>query len=183
MFIETQETPNENSLKFLPGCDVLTCDETYFFEKGKPIGSPLAREILEFCESILLGRDFITVTKHPSESWDIIKPLVCDLIVEHFENGLDILDKGYVESQDSLYAEDDPIIRQIRAILDTKVRPAVAQDGGDIIFDSFKEGVVYLKMQGACSGCPKSTLTLKNGIENMLKHYVPEVQEVKAVYG
>ena len=145
--------------------------------------SPLARKLLEIdgIEQVFLGSDFITLSKQSAQDWYLLKPLVLGILMESFVNGLPI----YQEIEDpnkKASISDDPLVRQICDLLETRIRPAVAQDGGDITFEGFEEGVVYLRMKGACSGCPSSSATLKSGIENMLKYYVPEVLEVRQVH-
>jgi Fe-S cluster biogenesis protein NfuA len=181
MFIQTEATPNPATLKFLPGCEVMahgTANLTNPETAGK---SPLALRLfgLPGVTGVFLGADFVTVTKAEGEDWDGMKPVVLSAIMEHFTSGAPVIedDGGEAEGND----DDDEATAQIKELLDTRVRPAVAQDGGDIIFRGFKNGIVYLHMQGACSGCPSSTATLKHGIENMLRYYIPEVMEVRAV--
>lgn len=181
MFIQTEDTPNPNSLKFLPGHDVLGDIDPMFFQTGDQCSSsPFAKRILNITgvTAVMLGRDFITVTKKDEVEWYVLKPSILGMIMELFVNNLPVIIESNISSQTS---DDDPIQLQIKEILDTRVRPAVAQDGGDIVFDSFKDGIVYLKMHGACSGCPSSSATLKSGIENMLRYYVPEVLEVRQI--
>jgi len=180
MFIQTETTPNPATLKFLPGCDVMTRSTANFTGPEEAARSPLALRLFEIdgVSGVFLGSDFITVTKMPTREWDVMKPFVLSAIMDHFTSGDSVLaEEASVEGG----ADEDGIAAQIKELLETRVRPAVAQDGGDIIFRSFEDGIVYLHMQGACSGCPSSTATLKHGIENMLKYYVPEVQEVRAV--
>jgi len=182
MFIQTENTPNPATLKFLPGCEVMQGGTANFAGSEDAGRSPLATRLFEVdgVTGIFLGSDFITVTKSDAREWDVVKPQILGAIMEHFTAGHPVMaeeaDAGAADDID-----DDGVVMQIKELLDTRVRPAVAQDGGDIIFDSFENGVVYLHMQGACSGCPSSTMTLKHGIENMLRHYIPEVMEVRAV--
>ena len=181
MFIQTEETPNPATLKFLPGRMVMERGTADFDAADKAARSPLAESLfrIDGVARIFLGSDFITVTKTDQKDWPVLKPQILGLIMEHFSSN-----RPVILSDDSASAagdEDDEIVAQIKELLDTRVRPAVAQDGGDIIFHSFEDGVVYLHMQGSCSGCPSSTATLKMGIENMLRHYVPEVVEVRPV--
>ena len=185
MFIQTEYTPNPQTLKFLPGKVVME-DGTAFFqtiEEGSI--SPFAKRLfgVEGVEGVFFGSDFITITKSQNIDWQIMKPLILSSIMDHYNSGDKTIDNPQKEKSDSLKSEDNDndIVKQIKELLDTRVRPAVAMDGGDIIYDSFKDGIVYLHMQGACSGCPSSTATLKMGIENMLKHYVPEVLEVRPI--
>ena len=188
MFIQTEETPNPATMKFLPGREVInsgTADFKTITDAEKK--SPLALRIfnIDGIEGVFLGSDFITVTKNNSKEWHVLKPSVLGAIMEHFTAGLPILNESALLQDHDPAAEtegdDLEIIGQIKELIDTRVRPAVAMDGGDIVFDSFDSGIVYLQMQGACAGCPSSTATLKMGIENMLKHYIPEVVEVRAV--
>ena len=181
MFIQTEDTPNPNSLKFNPGRSVLAGGEALSFHKQDDLASsPFAKRALAIAgvEAVMLACDFITVTKAPDVEWYVIKPALIGLMMEHFVNNVPFVRDVTVNVD---HAESDPIIREIREILDTRVRPTFAQDGGDIVFDSFDNGIVYLRMHGACSGCPSSTATLKSGIENMLKYYIPEVTEVRQV--
>ena len=185
MFIQTESTPNPATLKFLPGEAVLPTGTADFPGAEAAAASPLARRIfaVEGVTGVFLGSDFITVTKADGRDWDHLKPGVLGAILEHFQSGEPALEgeggSGHAEHQGS--EEDGVIVVQIKELLDTRVRPAVAQDGGDITFHGFDKGVVYLHMQGACAGCPSSTMTLKMGIENLLRHYIPEVTEVRPV--
>ena len=194
MYIQTEETPNPNSLKFLPGKEVLKdkYGKSLFFEsKDDAKNSPLAQKLFDNVgvKAVFLGPDFITVTKDDNEDWFVLKPGILGSIMEHYVNKHPVMigDDESTDTQSSAAqpsdesVDDDPIIRQIKAILDTRVRPMVAMDGGDITFDSFKDGIVYLELKGACSGCPSSSATLKSGVENLLKYYVPEVLEVRPV--
>jgi Fe-S cluster biogenesis protein NfuA len=182
MFIQTEQTPNPATLKFLPGRDVMTSGTADFPNAETARRSPLAERLfgIEGVAGIFFGADFITVTKTADKDWHLMKPAILGAIMEHFTAGKPILVESAPASADEA-GEDSDIVTQIKELIDTRVRPAVAQDGGDIVFDSFNDGVVYLHMQGSCSGCPSSTATLKSGIENMLKHYIAEVQEVRAV--
>ena len=181
MFIQTEETPNPATLKFLPGRVVMDSGSADFTNPDDLARSPLAKRLfkVEGVTGVFLGSDFVTVTKDGDKEWYLLKPALLGAIMEHFTTG----DPVYVadgETPDSA-EDDDEIVLQIKELLETRVRPAVAQDGGDIVFQSFEDGVVFLQMQGSCSGCPSSTMTLKMGIENMLRHYIPEVTEVRAV--
>ena len=181
MFIQTEQTPNPSTLKFLPGRVVMEKGTMDFASVDTAQPSPLAKRLfaIEGVERVFFGSDFVTVTKGASLDWQILKPSILGGIMEHYTSG----DPVVTDSGDAAVAaadDDDEVVAQIKELLDTRVRPAVAQDGGDIVFKDFKDGVVYLHMQGACSGCPSSTATLKMGIENLLKHYVPEVVEVQA---
>ncbi len=187
MFIQTEQTPNPQTLKFLPG-KVVMDDGTAFFQNiGEATDSPFAKRLfdVEGVEGVFFGSDFITITKNQSLDWQVMKPLILGSIMDHYNSGDATINNSKKGEDKSLEIDenDTDIVKQIKELLDTRVRPAVAMDGGDIIYDSFKDGVVYLHMQGACSGCPSSTATLKMGIENMLKHYVPEVQEVRPIDG
>lgn len=185
MFIETEGTPNPATLKFLPGCEVMGLSTADFASPASAERSPLAAAlfVLPGVARVFLGGDFITVTKTDEIDWPALKPQVLGTIVEHFVAGRPVIETG---ADDELVDEDvDPadqeIVDQIKELLDTRVRPAVAGDGGDIVFRGYREGIVRLHMQGACSGCPSSRATLKHGIENMLRHYVPEVVAVEQV--
>ena len=182
MFIQTEMTPNPATLKFLPGREVMT-EGTANFTRPEDAGhSPLALRLfgLDGVAGVFLGSDFVTVTKMPDREWDSLKPIILGSIMDHFTSGQPVVSGGgaVVAEDDS---DDDEIVAQIKDLIETRVRPAVAQDGGDILFRGFEDGIVYLHMQGACSGCPSSTATLRHGIENMLRYYVPEVQEVRPV--
>ena len=184
MFIQTEPTPNPATLKFLPGETVLSSGTADFPNAETAGRSPLARALFDIdgVKGVFLGSDFVTVTKDDTVDWQVMKPLVLGAIMEHLTARRPILLDGDHEAADEVFAaEDGEIVAQIKELLDTRVRPAVAMDGGDIVFRGFEEGVVYLHMQGACSGCPSSTATLKMGIENMLRHYIPEVQAVRPV--
>jgi Fe-S cluster biogenesis protein NfuA len=187
MFIQTETTPNPNTLKFLPGQDVLGDKTAFFTDADNASASPLASAlfVLNDIRAVFYGSDFITVTKKECAIWEILKPQILTTVMEHYQSGLPLMHQAAPEGEsknDHHYSDDEQeIVDQIKELLETRVRPAVAQDGGDIIFHSFKDGIVYLEMHGACSGCPSSTATLKSGIENMLKHYVPEVLAVEPV--
>lgn len=185
MFIETEATPNPDTLKFIPGQTLLEAGTANFNNPDNASASPLATAMfaIQGVTGVFLGYDFVTITKATEEEWDRLKPNVLAGLMQFFASGAPILIASDQPVQDTMEADeaDADIIEQIRTILDEKVRPAVAGDGGDIIYHGFKEGVVYLQMQGACAGCPSSTITLKHGIENLLKYYVPEVVDVRAV--
>lgn len=183
MFIQTESTPNPATLKFLPGQTVLDLGTADFPSMEAAMKSPLARRIFGVpgVSGVFLGTDFVTVTKTGAVQWDHIKPAVLGAILEHFQSGAAVMEGEAASGHAAHDGPDGDIVRQIKELLDTRVRPAVAQDGGDITFHGFDRGVVYLHMQGACAGCPSSTLTLKMGIENLLRHYIPEVQEVRPV--
>lgn len=181
MFIQTEETPNPATLKFLPGRVLMAEGTADFKSQEEALKSPLAHKLFEIdgITGIFFGSDFITVSKKDTMEWTVLKPSILGAIMEHFLTHQPLF---YGEGPEyTSQEEDDPIVAQIKEILDTRIRPAVAMDGGDIVFDRFEEGTVYVRMQGACSGCPSSSATLKSGIENMLRHYVPEVLEVRAV--
>jgi Fe-S cluster biogenesis protein NfuA len=181
MFIETERTPNPATLKFLPGRPVMGEETAHFATAEAAARSPLAQRLfgVDGVAAVFLGSDFITVTTDGTD-WQDLKPAVLGAIMEHLTAGLPVIEPAAapVEVSDE---EDDEVVRQIKDLLDTRVRPAVAQDGGDIVYRGFEDGVVYLHMQGSCSGCPSSTATLKHGIENLLRHFVPEVSEVRQV--
>jgi Fe-S cluster biogenesis protein NfuA len=184
MFIQTESTPNPATLKFLPGQTVMQTGAADFPSRDGAAASPLATRIfaVDGVEGVFFGQDFVTVTKAENVDWAHIKPAILGAIMEHFQSGAPVIEgqSGAVDHA----AHDGPdseIVVQIKELLDTRVRPAVAQDGGDITFHGFDRGVVYLHMQGACAGCPSSTMTLKMGIENLLRHYIPEVTEVRPV--
>jgi len=184
MFIQTEPTPNPATLKFLPGRAVMEQGTANFPDAGSAARSPLAQRLFTVpgVTGVFLGTDFVTVSKDERTEWFELKPAVLGVIMEHFTAGQPVLLDSVTAADEPADAdEDDEVVSQIKELLDTRVRPAVAQDGGDIIFHAYEDGVVYLHMQGSCSGCPSSTATLKAGIENMLRHYVPEVQEVRAV--
>ncbi|HEX7968460.1 MAG TPA: NifU family protein [Stellaceae bacterium] len=184
MFIQTEPTPNPATLKFLPGRAVMEQGTANFTDAAAAQRSPLAERLftLPGVTGVFLGTDFVTVSKADGTEWFQLKPAVLGIIMEHFTSGRPVLlgtaDAAATADENEV---DDEVVQQIKELLDTRVRPAVAQDGGDIIFHRYEDGVVYLHMQGSCSGCPSSTATLKAGIENMLRHYVPEVHEVRAV--
>src|ERR1700733_1593422 len=183
MFIQTEQTPNPATLKFLPGCTVMESGTANFTDLAAAAArSPLAERLFALPEvsGVFLGGDFITVTKAGDSDWFQLKPAVLGAIMEHFTSGLPIV-TGSDDAPAQNETADSEIVTAIKELLETRVRPAVAQDGGDIIFEDFEDGIVYLHMQGSCSGCPSSTATLKAGIENMLRHYIPEVLEVRAV--
>lgn len=187
MFIQTEETPNPAALKFLPGRAVLETGVADFVSRDAAAKSPLARLLFEIdgVAGVFLGSDFVTVTKSDEKSWQVLKPLVLGAVMDHFTSGAEVMENnGEVDAVDDEFHDDDTddeVVVQIKELIETRVRPAVAQDGGDIVYRGFKKGTVYLQLHGACAGCPSSTATLKMGIENMLRHYVPEVSQVEAV--
>ncbi len=189
MFIQTEQTPNPATLKFLPGRAVLGDGGAVDFQAPEEAAgrSPLAEALFEVdgVTGVFLGADFVSVSKADDREWYVLKPAVLGAIMQHFTAGRDVMSAGAETGEGGddapQFAEADAeIVGQIKELLDTRVRPAVAQDGGDIVFHGFEQGVVYLTMRGACAGCPSSTATLKMGIENMLRHYIPEVTEVRA---
>ena len=186
MFIQTEPTPNPLTLKFLPGRVVMDNGTIFFQNKNDTTASPLAKVLfdIEGVSGVFFGSDFITITKEKDIDWQVIKPIILGSIMDHYNSGKEILindDQKIENKEDKVAPKDKEIVKQIKELLDTRVRPAVAMDGGDITFQKYDDGIVYLYMQGACSGCPSSTATLKMGIENMLKHYIPEVSEVRPV--
>ena len=185
MFIQTETTPNPQTLKFLPGKVVMEEGTAFFQNIEDSANSPFAKRLFEVdgVDGVFFGSDFITITKNETIDWQVMKPLLLNSIMDHFNSGDKTINKTENKDNASLKTDqnDTEVVKQIKELLDTRVRPAVAMDGGDIIYNDFEDGIVYLKMQGACSGCPSSTATLKMGIENMLKHYVPEVQEVRPI--
>lgn len=186
MFIQTEATPNPSTLKFIPGQEVLRTGTRDFRDRGAAEkASPLAARIFEVdgVEGVFLGSDFISVTKGMGE-WQHLKPALLGAIMEHFMSGAPVVTDAPdadADNGEQYSGEDGEIVQTIKELLDTRVRPAVAQDGGDIVFHGYSEGVVYLHMRGACAGCPSSTATLRHGIENLLRHFIPDVQEVRAV--
>ena len=181
MFIQTEETPNPNTLKFIPGVQVLEEGTVEFKDNESAKISNLANQIfkVEGVERVFLTTNFVSVTKINDANWEILKPLILTAIMNHYASGKEVIEKNQNNTNDIL-DEDTEVVKQIKELIDQRVRPAVAMDGGDISFCSFENGVVTLQMKGACAGCPSSTATLKMGIENMLRHYIPEVVEVKA---
>jgi NFU1 iron-sulfur cluster scaffold homolog, mitochondrial len=185
MFIQTESTPNPATLKFLPGREVMGDGAVADFASREAAErSPLARALFEVPEigRVFFGSDFISVTKTGGD-WKHLKPAILGAIMEHFTRSLPLIEGSADEAAEEADGEDSEVVQQIKDLIETRVRPAVAQDGGDIIFRGFdeKSGVVFLHMRGSCAGCPSSTMTLRNGIENMLRHYVPEVSAVEAV--
>ena len=185
MFIQTERTPNPATLKFLPGEAVMSSGTADFRDVESAERSPLARRLfqVEGVTGVFFGGDFVSVSKSDDADWQLLKPVILGVIMEHFVAGHPLLLDDAAQTVDEVADDgaDAEIIAQIKELLDTRVRPAVAQDGGDITFQGFQNGVVMLQLQGSCQGCPSSTMTLKMGIENMLKHYIPEVVEVRAV--
>jgi Fe-S cluster biogenesis protein NfuA len=185
MFIQTEATPNPATLKFLPGQPVVRGGPREFRSAEEASKSPLAARLFAISgiTGVFLGGDFITVTKKAGE-WQHLKPAVLGVIMEHYLSGEPVLlddEPPKATGEEDFDVADEEIVATIKELLDTRVRPAVAQDGGDITFQGYKEGVVFLNMRGSCSGCPSSTATLKHGIENLLRHFIPEVKEVRPV--
>ena len=179
MFVQTESTPNPNSLKFIPG-KVVSNVGSFEITRNDEISNELVKNLLSVngVEGIFLGKDFISVNKFDTTPWDEIKHIVISLINDFYSSGHEfVIDKDFNENQDDLKDIEKKIVK----ILDQKIRPAVAKDGGDIRFKSFKDGIVSVQLQGSCSGCPSSTMTLKQGVQNLLCHYIPEVKEVKAI--
>ena len=184
MFIQTEDTPNPAALKFLPGRAVLESGVADFTTHESAQRSPLARLLFEIdgVAGVFLGSDFVTVTKSGDKSWQVLKPMVLGAVMDHFTSGAAVME-GDASADEEFAGEGvtSEMVSQIKELIETRVRPAVAQDGGDIVYKGFKNGTVYLNLRGSCAGCPSSSATLKMGIENMLKHYVPEVLQVEAV--
>lgn len=185
LFIQTQETPNPNSLKFLPGQKVLEAGQTMDFPNGQAaFCSPLTKLLfrIEGVKSVFLGPDFITVTRLDEDvEWKLLKPEIFATIMDFFASGLPILHDAVPNSDTQIKEDDSEIVQMIKELLDTRIRPTVQEDGGDIIFVGFDDGVVKLKMQGSCTNCPSSTVTLKNGVQNMMQFYIPEVLAVEQI--
>jgi Fe-S cluster biogenesis protein NfuA len=190
MLIRTEQTPNPATRKFLPGQTVMDAGTRDFADGESAEVSPLARALFDsgMIEGVFYGRDFISVTAAPGVSWTDLEPLVIETLLDHFVSGAPLFTAATAAaihvSNDANFEEDpadSDIIDQIKELIETRVRPAVAQDGGDIAYKGYRDGHLYLSMHGACSGCPSSTVTLKRGIESLIRHYVPEVESVEAV--
>ena len=190
MLIRTEQTPNPATRKFLPGQSVMDAGTRDFADADSAEASPLAKALFDsgMIEGVFYGRDFISVTAAPGVSWSDLEPLVLETLLDHFVSNAPLFAPGTaagIHITDDNDFEEDPadteIIDQIKELIETRVRPAVAQDGGDIAYKGYREGRLYLTMHGACSGCPSSTVTLKRGIESLIRHYVPEVESVEAV--
>jgi len=188
MFIQVEPTPNPLTLKFLPGRTVTKEGTIFYQNESEASNSPFAKRMfaVDGVNCVFFGSDFITITKDKDLDWLVLKPVVLGAITDHYNSG----EETVIETPDLKKSKelnenenDSDIVKQIKELLDTRVRPAVAMDGGDIVYKKFEKGIVYLHMQGACSGCPSSTATLKAGIENMLKHYIPEVKEIRPIDG
>jgi Fe-S cluster biogenesis protein NfuA len=186
MFIQTETTPNPATLKFLPGRTVLATGTLEMRDKAEAVKSPLAERLFDVANvsGVFLGSDFITVTKSDGE-WPQLKPAILGVIMEHFMSGAPVVAEGESgetnEAGEFFEAGDADTVATIKELIETRVRPAVANDGGDITFRGYKDGIVYLAMKGSCSGCPSSTATLKHGIKNLLRHFVPDVTEVRPI--
>ena len=185
MFIQTETTPNPATLKFLPGRTVLATGTLEMRDRAEAAKSPLAERLFDVqnVSSVFFGSDFITVTKSDGE-WPQLKPAILGAIMEHFVSGAALVREETAEAGDGgefFDEKDSETVATIKELIETRVRPAVANDGGDITFRGYKEGVVYLAMKGSCSGCPSSTATLKHGIQNLLRHFVPDVTEVRPI--
>ena len=185
MFIQTEPTPNPATLKFLPGRTVLEDGTLDMPERSQAARSPLAERLFDVAgvSGVFFGSDFVTVTKSEEGDWGQMRPAILGAIMEHFQSGADILNSGVAAQDEAEFFDeaDGATVATIKELIETRVRPAVANDGGDITFRGFKDGVVYLAMKGACSGCPSSTATLRHGIQNLLRHFVPDVIEVRPV--
>ncbi|XP_061379148.1 NFU1 iron-sulfur cluster scaffold homolog, mitochondrial-like [Danaus plexippus] len=185
MFIQTQETPNPNSLKFLPGTKVLEPGQTLDFPNiGAAHCSPLAKMLfrIEGVKGVFFGSDFVTITKQDDDvDWKLVKPEVFATIMDFFASGLPIVTDAKPSGDTQINDDDDEIVQMIKELLDTRIRPTVQEDGGDVLFVDFKDGVLRLKMQGSCSSCPSSIVTLKNGVQNMMQFYIPEVLAVEQI--
>jgi Fe-S cluster biogenesis protein NfuA len=183
MFIQTEETPNPNALKFYPNQVINEGEPVHYFEVEDCINSDLARKLFEIdgVQGVFFGYDFITLTKKDDEQWELLKPEALVIIMDHLVAGMPVFNTDIRQVSDIDYDTLSEIEKQIVEIIETRVSPAVAQDGGNIVYKGFENGVVRLELRGSCSGCPSSSITLKNGIESMLRHYVPEVESVEAV--
>ena len=185
MFIQTEATPNPATLKFIPGKPVLPNDTRDYRDPDTAEESPLAARLFQVSgvTGVFFGSDFVTITKDDTD-WQHLKPAILGVIMEHYLSGAPVIGEGASAASgdaEDFDEADVEIVDTIKDLLDTRVRPAVAQDGGDITFHGYRDGIVHLRMQGACAGCPSSTATLKHGIENLLRHFIPEVNEVRPV--
>lgn len=186
LFIQTENTPNPESLKFLPGKPVLESGTAEFRSFRDAQASPLAKRLfqIEGVKSVFFAQDFITITKDAAVAWNVVKPHVFSHVMDFYAEGGKVLDDVGTGATDTVITDDDSeVVAMIKELIETRVRPSVQEDGGDIVFKSFNEetGVVLLQLQGSCSGCPSSSITLKSGIENMMMHYIPEVTAVEAI--
>lgn len=184
MYIQTEQTPNPETLKFLPGQPISPYEPLEFSSDAEAEFAPMAQRlfVINGVKTVFLGSDFITVTKAVDQNWDDLTPAIISAIMDHFMANMPILleDPNADYSEEEFFEEDDKdLVLAIKELIDTRIRPAVAQDGGDIVFKGFKAGIVYLRMKGACAGCPSSSMTLKSGIENLLRHFIPEVVSVE----
>lgn len=185
MFIQTEDTPNPATMKFLPGREVSSVPVD-IDQADKAHLSPLAQTLfaIKGVTGVFLGADFISVTRNDDKDWTLLRPLLLAAIMNHFVEGRPVLAEGAeveIGAPAPLPANDEDVETRVRQLLDQRIRPAVAQDGGDVAFEKYEDGVVYLRLKGACSGCPSATITLKHGIENMMRHFIPEVKEVRRV--
>ncbi|KAI7874544.1 HIRA-interacting protein 5 [Lichtheimia hyalospora FSU 10163] len=185
MFIQTEQTPNTESLKFIPGVEVLGNGTAEFLDVRSSMQSPLAKQLFQIdgIVGVFLGPDFITISKDPNAEWQLMKPDIYAAIMDHFASGQPIMynEGDLAESDTAIHPDDSEEVQMIKELLDTRIRPAIQEDGGDIEYCGFEEGIVKLKLKGSCRGCDSSVVTLKNGIENMLMHYIPEVEGVEQV--
>ncbi|CAO3680101.1 unnamed protein product [Rhizopus microsporus] len=185
MFIQTEQTPNDNSLKFIPGTPVLGNGTAEFLDVRFSMKSPLAKQLfqIEGVAGVFFGPDFITISKESTAEWQLMKPDIYSAIMNHFTSGQPIVfDEEDLAASDTTIHPDDPEeVQMIKELLDTRIRPSIQEDGGDIEYCGFENGIVKLKLKGSCRGCDSAVVTLKNGIENMLMHYIPEVQGVEQV--
>ena len=183
MFVQTEPTPNPATLKFLPGREVMKEGTIFFQNQDSAANSPLAQNLFNVkgVESVFLAQTLLPLLKLKLTNGLLMKPAILGCIIEHFTMNKPVISEQAPRTEHTYDENDSDVVKKIKELLDTKVRPAVAMDGGDIIFDKYNEGIVFLQMQGVCQGCPSSTATLKMGIENMLKHYIPEVREVRPV--
>ncbi|KAM6235001.1 NFU1 iron-sulfur cluster scaffold homolog, mitochondrial [Porphyrio hochstetteri] len=184
MFIQTQDTPNPNSLKFIPGKEVLESRTMEFSTPAAAFCSPLARQLfkIEGVKSVFFGPDFITVTKESEDlDWNLLKPDIYATIMDFFASGLPVVTDEAPRTDTAASEDDDEVVLMIKELLDTRIRPTVQEDGGDVVYKGFEDGIVQLKLQGSCTSCPSSIITLKNGIQNMLQFYIPEVEGVEQV--
>ncbi|HIG08996.1 MAG TPA: NifU family protein [Alphaproteobacteria bacterium] len=183
MFIQTELTPNPKTVKFIPGKEVSPKKSVSYKDILEAENSPLAKKLflIDGIDSVFLGSDFISITKTDNFEWQVLKPLILSQVMQHYMSDENVIDEIKETIPVEVNAEDKDIAIQIEELLETRVRPSVAGHGGDIVFHSYSDGVVELEMRGACSGCPSSLATLKMGVENMLKHYIPEIMEVKEV--
>jgi Fe-S cluster biogenesis protein NfuA len=183
MFIQTEATPNPATIKFIPGRVVLSEGTLNCTSSDDAKQAPLAKRLfdIEGISGVFFGSDFISVTKTENHDWFALKPQILECLVHYFVTHETVEVHHGPKAVSDETSDDDDISSEIKALLDSRIRPAVAMDGGDIVFDRFEDGVVYLHMQGSCSGCPSSTITLKSGIENMLRYYIPEVREVRSI--